>query len=212
MDENQRYPASNHIVKMYNMPLFVNKIKRLCFTPCLNHMGDKDLHLRILHWPFRFQVLNAFWYITLKLNGRMFYKKIAICKYRRWHMHHYKRCVYFMGLLCNDLWWGWVISEPSRVLCLMIFWFDRAIRLCGGNYLLCISRAFFKRSLSDGNILRQRSSPMSSTNMKKDLSNSAFSDDQSQGGSKILSESSPEISTCESGMTISRSVCSLYWY
>ncbi|KAH7852684.1 hypothetical protein Vadar_027874 [Vaccinium darrowii] len=65
-------------------------------------------------------------------------------------------------------------------------------------------RAFFKRSLSDGNILRQRSSPMSSTNMKKDLSNSAFSDDQSQGGSKILSESSPEISTCESGMTISR--------
>ncbi|KAI8556302.1 hypothetical protein RHMOL_Rhmol05G0242100 [Rhododendron molle] len=45
---------------------------------------------------------------------------------------------------------------------------------------------------------------MSSTNMKKDLTNSAFSVDQSQGGSKILSESSPEISTCESGVTISR--------
>ncbi|XP_058215752.1 phosphoinositide phosphatase SAC3-like isoform X2 [Rhododendron vialii] len=65
-------------------------------------------------------------------------------------------------------------------------------------------RLLFKRSLSDGNILRESSSPMSSTNMKKDLTNSAFSNDQSQGGSKILSESSPEISTCESGVTISR--------
>ncbi|KAF7144022.1 hypothetical protein RHSIM_Rhsim05G0002000 [Rhododendron simsii] len=65
-------------------------------------------------------------------------------------------------------------------------------------------RSLFKRSLSDGNILRERSSPMSSTNMKKDLTNSAFSNDESQGGSKILSESSPEISTCESGVTISR--------
>ncbi|KAI8553259.1 hypothetical protein RHMOL_Rhmol05G0001800 [Rhododendron molle] len=65
-------------------------------------------------------------------------------------------------------------------------------------------RSLFKRSLSDGNILRERSSPMSSTNMKKDLTNSAFSNDQSQGGSKILSESSPEISTCESGVSISR--------
>ncbi|KAG5546956.1 hypothetical protein RHGRI_012851 [Rhododendron griersonianum] len=65
-------------------------------------------------------------------------------------------------------------------------------------------RSLFKRSLSDGNILRERSSPMSSMNMKKDLTNSAFSNDQSQGGSKILSESSPEISTCESGVTISR--------
>lgn len=64
--------------------------------------------------------------------------------------------------------------------------------------------SLFKRSLSDGNILRERSSPMSSMNMKKDLTNSAFSNDQSQGGSKILSESSPEISACESGVTISR--------
>ncbi|GFY98575.1 phosphoinositide phosphatase family protein [Actinidia rufa] len=65
-------------------------------------------------------------------------------------------------------------------------------------------RSFFKRSLSDGNILRESSSPMSNTNIKQDLSSCPFSDDQSQGGSKILCESSPEISTCESEVTISR--------
>ncbi|PSS15428.1 Phosphoinositide phosphatase [Actinidia chinensis var. chinensis] len=64
-------------------------------------------------------------------------------------------------------------------------------------------RSFFKRSLSDGNILRESSSPMSNTNIKQDLSSCAFSDDQSRG-SKILCESSPEISTCESEVTISR--------
>ena len=76
-----------------------------------------------------------------------------------------------------------------------------------GNYCGLYFRSFFKRSLSDGNILRESSSPMSNTNIKQDLSSCAFSDDQSRG-SKILCESSPEISTCESEVTISRSVFS----
>ncbi|XP_059633273.1 phosphoinositide phosphatase SAC4-like isoform X2 [Cornus florida] len=64
-------------------------------------------------------------------------------------------------------------------------------------------RSFFKRSMSDGNILRERSS-MSSSNMKQDLCNSVLSG-MSQGGNNILSESTPEISSCESGdMTFSR--------
>ncbi|KAL6974665.1 Phosphoinositide phosphatase sac4 [Sarracenia purpurea var. burkii] len=65
-------------------------------------------------------------------------------------------------------------------------------------------RLFFKRSLSDGNILRESSSPMSNQNIKQGLSNSVFSDGQSQGRSRILCESSPEISTCGSEVTISR--------
>ncbi|THG14459.1 hypothetical protein TEA_016306 [Camellia sinensis var. sinensis] len=68
-------------------------------------------------------------------------------------------------------------------------------------------RSFFKRSLSDGNILRESRSPMSNTKIKQDLSNSALLDDQSGGGSKGLCESSPEISACESELTISRSAC-----
>lgn len=98
-----------------------------------------------------------------------------------------------------------------KVFCLMIFLgLTEMPDYVVVTILLCISSSLFKRSLSDGNILRERSSPMSSMNMKKDLTNSAFSNDQSQGGSKILSESSPEISACESGVTISRSACSPY--
>lgn len=62
-------------------------------------------------------------------------------------------------------------------------------------------RSFFKRSLSDGNILRESRSPMSATEVKEKLSNSVLPD-QSQGGT--LSESSPDISTSESGMSYSR--------
>uniref|UniRef100_A0A5B6ZY46 Putative phosphoinositide phosphatase SAC3 n=1 Tax=Davidia involucrata TaxID=16924 RepID=A0A5B6ZY46_DAVIN len=65
-------------------------------------------------------------------------------------------------------------------------------------------RSFFKRCLSDGNILHESSSPMSTSNIKMDLSNSVPSDNRLQGRSKILSESTPEISTCESEMTFTR--------
>ncbi|XP_052183932.1 phosphoinositide phosphatase SAC4-like isoform X2 [Diospyros lotus] len=65
-------------------------------------------------------------------------------------------------------------------------------------------RSFFKRSLSDGNILRESSSPISNANIRQELCNSTLSDDQSQRGREILSESSPEISTCDSETTFSR--------
>ncbi|KAK2992572.1 hypothetical protein RJ640_009182 [Escallonia rubra] len=65
-------------------------------------------------------------------------------------------------------------------------------------------RSCFIRSLSDGNILHKSSSPMPTTNINKDFSNSDFSD-RTQGGNKLLCESTPEISTCESDLTFSRS-------
>ncbi|CAI9097357.1 OLC1v1033759C1 [Oldenlandia corymbosa var. corymbosa] len=64
-------------------------------------------------------------------------------------------------------------------------------------------RLFFKRSLSDGNILRQSHTPMSSSNMEKDYSTSDFSDTPEEGR-KVLSESTPDIPTCESDMSYPR--------
>ncbi|XP_022888769.1 phosphoinositide phosphatase SAC4-like isoform X2 [Olea europaea var. sylvestris] len=64
-------------------------------------------------------------------------------------------------------------------------------------------RSLFKRSWSDGNILCESDSPMSTSNVNKDFPSSDFSS-KSKGGSKMLSESSPEISTCESDLTYSR--------
>ncbi|XP_059431906.1 phosphoinositide phosphatase SAC3 [Corylus avellana] len=63
-------------------------------------------------------------------------------------------------------------------------------------------RSIFKRSLSDGNILQESSSPVSATK-EKHISNSVLSD-LSQGANNFLSESSPEISTCESEIAFSR--------
>jgi len=63
-------------------------------------------------------------------------------------------------------------------------------------------RSIFKRSLSAGNILQESSSPASATK-EKHVSNSVLSD-LSQGASNFLSESSPEISTCESDIALSR--------
>lgn len=65
-----------------------------------------------------------------------------------------------------------------------------------------LSRSIFKRSLSDGNILCESSSPMSATNPSH-VSNSVLPEQQSQ--SNFLSESSPEISACESDLALSRS-------
>ncbi|KAA8534734.1 hypothetical protein F0562_029824 [Nyssa sinensis] len=63
-------------------------------------------------------------------------------------------------------------------------------------------RSIFKRSLSDGNIIRESTSPMSTSNIKMDLSNSVSCDSQLQGGRKILAELTTEISTCESEIII----------
>ncbi|KAK4565016.1 hypothetical protein RGQ29_006889 [Quercus rubra] len=65
-------------------------------------------------------------------------------------------------------------------------------------------RSIFKRSLSDGNLCRDIISPISATNVKQvKMSHSALPD-QSQGARNFLSESSPEISTCDSDIAFSR--------
>ncbi|KAG2712714.1 hypothetical protein I3760_04G138900 [Carya illinoinensis] len=63
-------------------------------------------------------------------------------------------------------------------------------------------RSIFKRSLSDGNIVCESSSPMSATNPSH-VSKSVLPA-RSQGASNFLSESSPEISACESDIALSR--------
>ncbi|KAM1836172.1 hypothetical protein ACFX14_018130 [Malus domestica] len=64
-------------------------------------------------------------------------------------------------------------------------------------------RSIFKRCYSDGNILRESSSPISSTHVKQKFTNPCMPD-RSQQESKILSESSPDISTSESDIAFSR--------
>ncbi|KAK8509151.1 hypothetical protein V6N13_062205 [Hibiscus sabdariffa] len=64
-------------------------------------------------------------------------------------------------------------------------------------------RSFFKRSFSDGNILRQTGSPMPAAQDKQENFTNSTMPDRSQG-SNVLSESSPDISTCESDMSYSR--------
>lgn len=64
-----------------------------------------------------------------------------------------------------------------------------------------VSRSAFKRSLSDGNILCESNSPMVTSDVKqKDLPLA----ETRQEGCKGLSDSTPEISTCETDLTYSR--------
>lgn len=65
-------------------------------------------------------------------------------------------------------------------------------------------RSIFKRSLSDGIILHEHSSPILARNGKQEKFNSVLPDESQH--KKVLSESSPEISTCESDITFSRFV------
>ncbi|WJZ94216.1 hypothetical protein VitviT2T_013093 [Vitis vinifera] len=62
-------------------------------------------------------------------------------------------------------------------------------------------RLVFKRSLSDGNILCESNSPMVTSDVKKKELPSA---EKGQGGFKGVSESTPEISTCETDLSYSR--------
>ncbi|XP_022862461.1 phosphoinositide phosphatase SAC4-like [Olea europaea var. sylvestris] len=64
-------------------------------------------------------------------------------------------------------------------------------------------RSLYKRSLSDGNILRESRSPRSTSYINKGFPSSDLTS-KSKEGSKMLSESSPEIATCESDLTDSR--------
>ncbi|XVE97833.1 hypothetical protein REPUB_Repub03eG0052700 [Reevesia pubescens] len=65
-------------------------------------------------------------------------------------------------------------------------------------------RFLFKRSFSDGNILRQSGSPISATKDKQEKFTNSTLPDRSEGGSSGLSESSPEIPSCESDTSYSR--------
>ncbi|KAK6147581.1 hypothetical protein DH2020_018493 [Rehmannia glutinosa] len=64
-------------------------------------------------------------------------------------------------------------------------------------------RSLFKRSWSDGNILRESCSPASMRNINKGFPSADFSN-ESKRGSKMLSESTPEISTSEREFAYSR--------
>lgn len=57
-------------------------------------------------------------------------------------------------------------------------------------------RSFFKRSLSDGNLICESNSPLEVANERNEDSIHPLPD-KMQGGSKGLSDSTPEISTCD---------------
>ncbi|KAH9804824.1 phosphoinositide phosphatase SAC3 [Citrus sinensis] len=65
-------------------------------------------------------------------------------------------------------------------------------------------RSFFKRSLSDGNILHETGSAMSATNVNEEKFSSSGLPNQLRNRNNVLSESSPEISTSESDVAFSR--------
>ncbi|XP_019455354.1 PREDICTED: phosphoinositide phosphatase SAC3-like isoform X1 [Lupinus angustifolius] len=66
------------------------------------------------------------------------------------------------------------------------------------------TRPYFKRSFSDGNILQENSTPMSAPNANHENFPNQGLPNRSEEGSKIFSESSPEISTTESDVSLSR--------
>lgn len=70
-------------------------------------------------------------------------------------------------------------------------------------------RSTIKRSLSDGNILCENSTPVSGTDIgQKNLPSSALAEKTLQdGANKDLSDSTSEISTCESDISYARLAC-----
>lgn len=67
----------------------------------------------------------------------------------------------------------------------------------------CFSRALFQRSLSDGNILVDDSSAIENGG-KNEESEHLYPEETEDSGRKGLSESSPEISTCDSDSSYPR--------
>ncbi|XP_030470386.1 phosphoinositide phosphatase SAC3 isoform X1 [Syzygium oleosum] len=65
-------------------------------------------------------------------------------------------------------------------------------------------RSIFKRCMSDGNILRKTNPSMSTTKIEQEKFCGSVLPDRSEGARRVLSESSPDISTSESEMTFSR--------
>lgn len=103
-------------------------------------------------------------------------------------------------------------SEINLYICIFIFYFVAAYLSLKPTPVeadtndLCIFRGFFKRSWSDGNILRESSTPISATDVKQENFVNSGLPNQCQGENNVISESSPEISTSESDVTFSRSV------
>ncbi|KAL1371712.1 hypothetical protein HN51_001948 [Arachis hypogaea] len=73
-----------------------------------------------------------------------------------------------------------------------------------GRYRDDDARSIMKRSFSDGNILRDTSTPMSAPDAKDEQFSNASMPDRSGEASKPFCESSPDISTTESDMSFSR--------
>ncbi|PSR96966.1 Phosphoinositide phosphatase [Actinidia chinensis var. chinensis] len=73
----------------------------------------------------------------------------------------------------------------------------------GSNFADENARLSFKRSLSDGNILCESSSPIEVTDVRHNDRNQLLPDNV-RDGNKGLSESTPEISTCESEFSYTR--------
>ncbi|XP_010049319.2 phosphoinositide phosphatase SAC3 isoform X2 [Eucalyptus grandis] len=65
-------------------------------------------------------------------------------------------------------------------------------------------RSIFKRCMSDGNILRKTNPSMSTTKIDPEKYCASVLPDRSEGARRVLSESSPDISTSESEITFSR--------
>lgn len=66
------------------------------------------------------------------------------------------------------------------------------------------SRSFIKRSLSEGNLICGSSSPVKETDTEQTDDSDQPLPESAKGGSKGLSESTPEISTCETDISFAR--------
>ena len=103
------------------------------------------------------------------------------------------------------LYFGFWLCICHWFFCVLFWYLGRGSHCRLSLHLLILNfRSLFKRSFSDGNILGQSGLPMSTTNDKQEKFTNSTLPDQSQGGSHGLSESSPEISTCESDISYSR--------
>lgn len=70
--------------------------------------------------------------------------------------------------------------------------------------VFCLCRSSFKRSLSDGNIICERNSPIENGNLDKNENFNQTLTDKMQGGNRGHSESTPEILACDTNASYSR--------
>lgn len=91
------------------------------------------------------------------------------------------------------------------------YYLQQYVHMYAFTLLVCMFRSFFKRSWSDGNILRESRSPTSTLNSNKGFPSGDFSNEP-KGGSRMLSESTPDMAAPESELADSRCFVFLnYW-